>query len=513
MLGFALHNHPAGKLRLRWRSLDAKGNSIRGIKVCEHLSIDFGLHISNAAKPKLILEDLIEGVNSAQRGTSLIGTSLIGANLIGANLMGEDLTRKDLVRAYLSGANLIGANLMGKDLTGANFIGANLSRANLSGANLSEANLYKANLNGTNLNGTNLSGTNLIGTNLIAADFSGANLSGADLSGFDLSGVKLSGANLTGVNLTGVNLSGLDLSGANLSGANLSKAQALETDFTGAKFTGACLENWNINSASKLNDINCQYIYLRNDKQECRPSSREFAPGEFTKLFQKSLETVDLIFRNGIDWKAFAYSFKNTRILNQNTPLEIQSIENKDEVVLIRVSVVENADKSKIEGDIMHIYELAHKALDALYQERLLDKDKVINNLFYTVNQLSEKLGEVPKIMAEQPKVYQSINGKIYGGVAGNVEGNQNIYPSEQKQTLSEAATEIQRLLKQLEKTNPTATQAEQNAYVTESISPKLRTRCLNALQAGWKEAVKEFLDNSYINVGIAILEGWKEAE
>ncbi|MBE9209230.1 hypothetical protein IQ244_22520 [Nostoc sp. LEGE 06077] len=53
-----------------------------------------------------------------------------------------------------------------------------------------------------------------------------------------------------------------------------------------------------VNSATKLDNMNCQYVYLKSDKQERRPSC-----GEFTKLFQKALETVNLIFTDGIDWK------------------------------------------------------------------------------------------------------------------------------------------------------------------------------------------------------------------
>jgi glutaminase len=44
--------------------LDAKGNSIRGIKVCEDLSRDFGLHLFNAAKPERDLKQWIEGGDS-----------------------------------------------------------------------------------------------------------------------------------------------------------------------------------------------------------------------------------------------------------------------------------------------------------------------------------------------------------------------------------------------------------------------------------------------------------------
>ncbi|MEN8443503.1 MAG: glutaminase A [Cyanobacteria bacterium J06555_13] len=41
--------------------LDAKGNSLRGLKVCEDLSKDFGLHLFNAANPDNVLADWISG--------------------------------------------------------------------------------------------------------------------------------------------------------------------------------------------------------------------------------------------------------------------------------------------------------------------------------------------------------------------------------------------------------------------------------------------------------------------
>lgn len=41
--------------------LDTKGNSVRGIKVCEDISRDFGLHLFNAAPPKKDLQKWIEG--------------------------------------------------------------------------------------------------------------------------------------------------------------------------------------------------------------------------------------------------------------------------------------------------------------------------------------------------------------------------------------------------------------------------------------------------------------------
>ncbi|HBB31350.1 MAG TPA: hypothetical protein DDZ80_24345 [Cyanobacteria bacterium UBA8803] len=82
-----------------------------------------------------------------------------------------------------------------------------------------------------------------------------------------------------------------------------------------------------------------------------------------------------------------------------------------------------------------------------------------------------------------------------------------------QKQTLAEAAVVLQGLLKQLEETNPAATAAQQRAFITECIASTHREQFLSALQAGWKELIKEFLDNPYLNIGIETLEGWKNAD
>jgi glutaminase len=48
--------------------LDAKGNSLRGIKVCEDLSKDFGLHLFNSAKPEHNLQEWIAGGNHVNDG-------------------------------------------------------------------------------------------------------------------------------------------------------------------------------------------------------------------------------------------------------------------------------------------------------------------------------------------------------------------------------------------------------------------------------------------------------------
>lgn len=113
---------------------------------------------------------------------------------------------------------------------------------------------------------------------------------------------------------------------------------------------------------------------------------------------------------------------------------------------------------------------------------------------------------------------YDFRGAQFAGGFAETVQGSQTggtqyNFASEQKKTLAEAASEIQNLLKHLEKTNPTATEAEQEAFVTTAISPTLRKRTVNALKAGGQVAIEEFLDNPYVNVAMAIIEGWQNIE
>ncbi|MDY7014643.1 MAG: hypothetical protein SVX43_13775 [Cyanobacteriota bacterium] len=107
----------------------------------------------------------------------------------------------------------------------------------------------------------------------------------------------------------------------------------------------------------------------------------------------------------------------------------------------------------------------------------------------------------------------------IQGNTHGNIEYNHvksdsdNTSLSEPKKTLAEAATEIQQLLKQLEATNPTVTDAEKIAYVNDETTPSFKRRVVKALKAGGEVAIEEFLDNSYFNIGKAIVKSWLDLE
>ena len=104
---------------------------------------------------------------------------------------------------------------------------------------------------------------------------------------------------------------------------------------------------------------------------------------------------------------------------------------------------------------------------------------------------------------------FENINdSRIVNHSEVNNSFNKNI--SEEKRTLAEAANEIQQLLKQLEESNPNATEIEQIAYLEDETTPRFKRRVNSALKAGGESAIDEFiLENKYLKVVKATCKGW----
>jgi uncharacterized protein YjbI with pentapeptide repeats len=195
----------------------------------------------------------------------------------------------------------------------------------------------------------------------------------------NLKGANLAGADLSEANFTEADLSEATFVNAILERANFTKAQAINTNFRHARLTAACLEAWNIDSTTQLDEVICDYVYLLNNTSERRPSSGVFAPGEFTKLFEVFINTVDLIFQNGLDLQALYNAIVDVKAANQDTQLAVRSIENKgDGVVVVKVEVTEEANKTKIHADFTQSYQVALQAIEAKYQAQLESKDEQI---------------------------------------------------------------------------------------------------------------------------------------
>ena len=414
----------------------------------------------------------------------------------------------NLIGADLEGADLEGANLRGADLDGANLSEANLSEAILRGAILRAADLSGANLSGANLSGANLRGAILIGANLNGADLSEADLFTADLNGVNLRGANLFRADLNGVNLFRANLSEADLDGANLSEANLDQAKALNTNFTRANLTGACIQDWNINQRTIFEEVICDYIYYKFDRayQDRRPHdpNKIFNAGDFQRLIETARETVDLIFSDGIDWKAFLESFQGLQIESENGELSIAGIlKKRDGTFVIQIDAPQNTDKAELEKRFYQKYNKLLKQAKDYYQKlQLAERD---------IQSYQRENTNLTNIIMRQPMIYANNMG--VGVNNGEIGGNSKvagILNEAEQQNLTEIITEVQAIIAPLAQTypnNPTT----QGIKAIEAIenNPNLKQKLIEAAKKGGLEAFKKSFDNP---VGAFIggaIEGW----
>ncbi|MTJ21699.1 transporter substrate-binding domain-containing protein [Dolichospermum sp. UHCC 0352] len=138
----------------------------------------------------------------------------------------------------------------------------------------------------------------------------------------------------------------------------------------------------------------------------------------------------------------------------------------------------------------------------------------VKNISFYAQNY--QNLGDTMSESYQSKYDQRNANNQFVDRAASgsNVTFNQNNYTPEQKQTLAEAATEIQQLLKQLETDNPSATEAEQISHIKDNTTPKFQRRAASALKAGGETAIDEFiLDNKYLKVIKSTIKGWVQPD
>lgn len=307
----------------------------------------------------------------------VIGALVFFGDRIAVQVLAEDEKYELIRQIAIFIAAIGGTSFRGADLSEANFTYATLPSTDFRFANTNRTAWYKAKQLGYAKVDDTILGDRAVRDLVVTRNgrqksYAGANLRGANLISADLTQANFKTADLTEA----------ALQGACLDWANLTEAQAVGTDFTCAQMTGTCLAAWNIDSTTQLEEVESRFVYLLEqpkpgtDDRERRPSSGEFAPREFTSLFQEVLNTVDLIFRNGIDWKAFMSSFKQVQVENEGTELTIQSIENKgDGVVVVKVAVPPETSKAKIHHEFMQIYDQTVTALEEKYEAELRGKE------------------------------------------------------------------------------------------------------------------------------------------
>ena len=160
--------------------------------------------------------------------------------------------------------------------------------------------------------------------------------------------------------------------------------------------------------------------------------------------------------------------------------------------------------------------------------ERFLGLNEVVSNLEGTEDMQSGQSGHTTQFIditvqggefhfhnKEEIQVTKyTVSGGQVGAFGDNARSDNNhFHQSMQNPSLAEAAAEIQKLLKQLEQTNPSATEAKKVAYLNDKTAPSFKDRMVSALQAGGETAIEEILDIPYVNVVKDAVKGWMNPE
>lgn len=337
----------------------------------EHLSI-----LNRGIKPWNQWRDANPDIRPDLQLANLSGKDLSRANLGRADLSGADCSGTEIRQANLIGANLNRAFMRWADLSRSTLRGAYLWGADLSGTTLEQVDLSRAKLRGATMRWADLSGAKLTQANLRGATLSGATLCRTILTRADFSWAELRWADLRGANLYETDLRWADLRGADLRHTALDFAIAIASDFTGAALTGACIQDWKISTDTKLDDLECSYVYLKSAQQERHPLQGDFVTDEFRNLVQKSLATIDLLFVNGIDWLAFMAAFQTLSTEFGQEDIHIQAIEHKyGSAFTVRLEVPLESNHEQIEAHIKQYYSEKLRTIERRYKSHLNAND------------------------------------------------------------------------------------------------------------------------------------------
>lgn len=200
---------------------------------------------------------------------------------------------------------------------------------------------------------------------------------------------------------------------------------------------------------------------------------------------------------------------------NAHLHIEDIKIDNNGKRLKIFVDVSGLSNQTNLEKDVLQKYETETQKREA---------DDTINYIFIETLIQQNLPGSTNnhidiKELLMSATFENNLSGVNIGTFANQVSDNaqqhasQHIYMPETKRNLSEAAAEIHELLKQLEQSNPMATELEQVTYINIATKPDIKERVIAALKEGGDVAIDEFvLDNKYIKVVKAVIKGWLES-
>ncbi|MBP0013636.1 MAG: pentapeptide repeat-containing protein [Roseofilum sp. SBFL] len=297
-----------------------------------------------------------------QLSAILISGLILGlGGYIGQKTIAED-QRFTLIRSLAATMAALG---------GTNFSQAELSNANLTGSVLRNCNFRQAKIDRTCWLEVKHLNTSLVGSSyldnpkirnlLLTGQGRSENFDRMNLQGLNLCNLELHEASFIGADL-----SNTWLRYANLSDAKLVQADLDKTDLTGACLTGAYIQDWGITVDTKLDNIQCQYIYMRlptPDNRDCfrKPDNREeyFKDGDFADFIAPLVRTLDLYHNQQVDPRAVAFAFQKLIENHPESDIELLAMERKGEgKLLLRAKTSEGVDFSRLSQEYFRDYNL-----------------------------------------------------------------------------------------------------------------------------------------------------------
>ena len=304
---------------------------------------------------------------------------------------------------------------------GTSFRSANLTDADFSGATLKNTDIRKANITRTRWLGTKQLdyarvGNSYLGDTKLRQLVTTAEGEGGNFDELNLQGLNLSQTNLKGARFIGTNLVSANLKGADLAKAKLVQTQLANADLTLACLTGAFIQGWGITTTTKLDGIDCKYIYMRLPTEDDpdpyrKPDNKqeEFAPGEFVDFIAPLIKTLDLYHNQRVDPRAVAVAFKHLVENNPDAELELLAMEKRGkDKFLLKVKTTASADRSQLNQEYFDDYnqlrtlprnhprllisELDEKfrSLETMFLGLPTSLPKQLNNAQYTISQLAD---------------------------------------------------------------------------------------------------------------------------
>lgn len=288
---------------------------------------------------------------------------------------------------------------------GTKFYSANLTNADFTGAKLKSTDFRKTTLKRTCwYQATGLEYARVEGTYLddpvIRELVTSKDGRKQNYDGMNLRDLNLDYAQLAGASFIGADLSGATLRNADLTGAKLVRTQLYGVDLTGACLTGAFIQDWAIATDTQLDDIKCDYVFMRlptSDNPEAwrKPDNRKekFKEGDFSDFIAPIIKTLDLYTKQHIDPRrlttfttldlyhrqdvapeAAVVALKQLAEKHPELGMELVVVEGRGKKkVRLQVVVAGPMDRSQLNSEYFELYHQV-SALPSLELNSLLDK-------------------------------------------------------------------------------------------------------------------------------------------